>query len=210
MEDLSPGVVIISNGNNATYEHPGQVTLDLYASLPGPPTVFQTYKYLRGGLGGNVRDAFIADPETTDSDGRILVTVDTSAGTYTVSYGQNTSHTFSIKGGAVPASSVVIESLLPNPVGADEDLEEVTLRNKGPKTVSLVGWTLRDRSKLTWTLNSLGTLSPGQSKTVRRNRMPMTLNNSGDEIALLDLGGVVQDSFEYTSSTESIVIQTGH
>jgi hypothetical protein len=40
--------------------------------------------------------------------------------------------------------------------------------------------------------------------------MPMTLNNSGDEITLLDVGGVVRDKFEYTSSAENVLIQTGH
>lgn len=64
--DLAPMVIIISNGNNATYKHPRQATLDALASLPNAPAVFQTNKYLKGGSGGNVADAFIADPETTD------------------------------------------------------------------------------------------------------------------------------------------------
>lgn len=208
MEDLKPSVIVISNGNRADYQHPRKVTLDLYATLPGPPTVFQTNKYLAGGsLFGNVADAFIADPETADTDGTILITVNPSATSYTVSYG-SMSRNFSVKAG--PATSVVIDSLLSNPVGSDEELEAVALRNKGMTAVSLVGWKLRDRSGLSWTLTSLGTLAPGASKTVQRNGMAMSLNNAGDEITLLDAGGAEQDRFKYMSSTEGVAIQTGH
>ncbi len=38
----------------------------------------------------------------------------------------------------------------------------------------------------------------------------MTLNNGGDEITLLDAGKLERDRFEYGSSTESVVIKTGH
>jgi hypothetical protein len=40
----------------------------------------------------------------------------------------------------------------------------------------LLGWTLRDRSGLTWTLS--GTLTPGQSRTFVRNGQAMSLNNA--------------------------------
>jgi len=74
----------------------------------------------------------------------------------------------------------------------------------------LSGWTLRDRSGRTWALTGLGTLAPGNSKTIKRNGMPMSLNNAGDEIELLDAGNSVHDKFEYTGSTEGVAIQTGH
>jgi competence protein ComEC len=208
MEDLSPRVIVVSNGNNSTYKHPRRTTLDLYASLPQPPVVFQTNKYLQGGLGGNVPDAFIADLKSTNDNGTILLTVNLDSTSYQVSYGI-ASHTFPIKNIAA-ASTVVIHSLLPNPAGPDDILEEVTLRNKGTAAVSLTGWTLRDRSGLTWSLSTLGVLAPGELKTIRRNNMPMSLNNGGDEITLLDAANAVRDSFTYTSSTEGVVIQTLH
>jgi hypothetical protein len=40
--------------------------------------------------------------------------------------------------------------------------------------------------------------------------MSMSLNNGGDETALVDAGNVVRDRFEYTTSTEGVVIQTEH
>jgi hypothetical protein len=111
-------------------------------------------------------------------------------------------------GPVVTTAGVAIESLLPNPVGVDEQLEQVTLRNTGMTAVSLVGWILRDRSGLTWTLN--GTINPGQSRTFVRNNQDMSLNNAGDEIVLIDAAQVQRDSFTYMSSTQGIVIQTGH
>lgn len=38
----------------------------------------------------------------------------------------------------------------------------------------------------------------------------MSLNNSGDEVKLLDAADAVKDSFEYNSSSEGTLIQTGH
>jgi hypothetical protein len=40
--------------------------------------------------------------------------------------------------------------------------------------------------------------------------MSMSLNNGGDETALVDGGNVIGDRFEHTTSTEGVVIQTGH
>jgi hypothetical protein len=103
---------------------------------------------------------------------------------------------------------VVIDSLLPNPSGDDDLLEEVTLRNKGTTAVPLAGWTLRDRSGGTWMLN--GTLAAGQSRTFVRNGQTMSLNNAGDEIVLRDAGNMERDRFEYSASGEGTVITTQH
>jgi hypothetical protein len=102
----------------------------------------------------------------------------------------------------------VIESILPNPVGDDDQLEEVTVRNKGSSAVSLMGWTLQDRSGATWDLT--GTLVAGQSLTFRRNGQAMSLNNAGDEIALFDAGNVERDRFAYSASSEGTAIPTQH
>jgi hypothetical protein len=104
--------------------------------------------------------------------------------------------------------SAVIQSVLPNPAGDDTQLEEVTLRNAGTTSLNLSGWTLKDRSGLTWTLT--GTLTAGQSLTVRRHGQPMTLNNAGDEITLLDSANAERDRFSYTTSSQGQRIQTNH
>ena len=102
LEDLSPTVVIISNGNSARHQHPRSETLRRYEALPAPPSVFQTNKYLRRGEGANVPAAFIADVESSDSDGTILVTVKADALDYTVSFGPDRSSSFALKRGQVP------------------------------------------------------------------------------------------------------------
>ena len=111
-------------------------------------------------------EAFIADSQSGDKDGTILIAVDAATSTYTARYGTIV-RPFQIKNptASQPAATatVGIESLLPNPEGADEQLEEVTLRNRGTSAVPLCGWILRDRSALTWTLSS--SLNPGQAPT---------------------------------------------
>jgi len=103
-------------------------------------------------------------------------------------------------------AQVRMTSLLPNPPGNDTLHEEVTLKNLGTQAVSLAGWTLRDQSGRTWTLNSLGTLQPGQEKTIKRNGQPMALNNQGDTIGLVNAGGQVVQSVTYPAVQEGEVV----
>lgn len=74
----------------------------------------------------------------------------------------------------------------------------------------MAGWTLKDLSGKIWTLVGLGTIQPGQSSTIRRNKMPMSLNNSGDEIGLFDPCDQEKDKFKYTGSQEGVLIYTDH
>ena len=180
-----------------------QVTLDRYAGLNPAPKVFQTNKYFKGGSGGNVEDEFIADLESSNQDGTILVTVTGSE--YVVTYPDAT-HTLQTKSRGTTGASLIIESLLPNPVGPDVKLEEVTIRNDGTQSISLTSWTLRDASNRTMSLESLGSIAPGESKTVVRNGAAMSLNNKGDTITLVGPGNEPQDVFSYDSSSEGVRI----
>ena len=122
LQDMSPTVIVISNGSNRTYDHPRQSTLNRMQGLSPAPRIFQLNKYLGGDAqGGNVPDAFIADPQTTETDGTITLTVDAAAGTYVMTYGTQ-SHPFTIK--ARPTADVVIEALLPDPTSAADRIAE--------------------------------------------------------------------------------------
>ena len=209
MKDLKPTVIVISNGNHGGHQHPRQTILDRYDSLDPKPVVFQTNKYLKGGKGGNVADEFIADLEADDEDGTILVSVNKTAGNYTISY-RDLSRTYSIKDRGDQPSAVVIESLLPNPVGSDRINEEVTIRNDSGSTASMEGWTLEDKSGRIWALVSLGDIDSAQSATIIRNGMAMSLNNSGDEIALFNADHELIDKYSYAGSQSGVRIQTGH
>ena len=210
LADLRPSVIVISNGNHGGHKHPRQSTLTAYSQLNPAPTVFQTNKYLKGGTGGNVADSLIADLDPDGSEGTIALTVDRSAGSYTVAY-RDQEHTFSIKE-VSPAEpgSIVIESLLPNPVGSDRDLETVTLQNPGAASVTMAGWVLRDSDGRVWPLVSLGEIAAGSSATIVRDGMPMSLNNAGDTIEVVNASGEVVDSFTYATSSEGAEIETGH
>jgi len=126
-----------------------------------------------------------------------------------VSY-RNLSHTFQIKNRGHQPSAVVIESLLPNPDGSDRFNEEVTLRNDTVSVVSMEGWILEDESGRIRALVSLGNIDPGQSMTIRRNGMPMSLNNTGDEISIFNASHELVDRFSYPGSQQGVRIQTGH
>jgi beta-lactamase superfamily II metal-dependent hydrolase len=208
MNDLSPTVIIISNGNNALYQHPRQSVLDFYSTMTPPPTVFQTNKYFQGGAGGNEANAFIADTVSTGTNGTIVLTVAQDGGPYTVSY-RDRHIQFATKHPEIP-NRLVIESLLPDPVGDDIDLEEVTIHNAGGGSVGMSGWFLRDRSGRVWSLAGLGSIAAGQSATIRRNHMPMNLNNNGDGVFLIAPDNSIADSVSYTSTQEGVRISTGH
>ena len=123
----------------------------------------------------------------------------------------DTERRFSIKarGGTAPGS-IVIESLLPNPVGDENVLEEVTIRNAGGTTVTLAGWMLRDAHAHALSLDSLGQIAPGQSLTIRRNGAAMSQNNNGDTITVFGPSNQPGDSFTYSATTEGVRIVTGH
>lgn len=104
------------------------------------------------------------------------------------------------------SKGVAIARLLPDPVGDDQQGEEATLRNFGVVAVSLAGWKLRDRSDRSWSLDQIGVLEAtgqlGDQKTIARNGQPMTLNNAGDTVELVDSEGNVVDSVIYSQVRE--------
>jgi beta-lactamase superfamily II metal-dependent hydrolase len=214
MRDLNPSLIVISNGSNASYHHPRKSTLATYAGLTPAPVVLQTNRCNLSSPCGNVPAEFIADPRSSGKDGTIQIAVDAVSRTYTVKYGVSTVRTFAFKAGAPPIDGpsitpgAVIQSLLPNPEGDDEQLEEVTIRNVGTAALTLDGWRLRDRSGLTWALT--GSLPPAQAKTFKRRGQEMTLNNTGDEIVLVDPDAVERDRFSFTASSEGALIATNH
>jgi len=209
MNDIQPAVIIISNGNNKKYQHPRKTTLDFFSNMNPKPLVFQTNKYLQGGSGGNMEDEFIADLESTNTNGTILITVNLSTTNYIVNY-RDKEFIFPIKLQSIPNSLIIIESLLANPIGADIDLEEVTLRNKSGIDISVGDWFLKDESGRVWSLSTIDVIRDGESVVILRKRMPMNLDNDGDTIWLIDSNGKVQDTFNYAGSQEGIRIETGH
>ena len=206
--DMRPTAIVISNGNHHGHEHPRQSTLTRMAAVTPTPTVFQTNRYIPDSDpnddGGNVLQEFIADLQPGGPEGTIVVTVDQAAGSYTVAYRDQTPTFPTKQRGAVAVGTVVIQSLVPNPVGADRELEEVVLRNDGGAAVDLTEWVLEDASGRVWTLAGVGQLGAGQTATVLRAGMPMSLNNTGDTIVLRNDSGQAVDSLTYTATGEGV------
>ena len=57
------------------------------------------------------------------------------------------------------------------------------------------GWTLRDRGQNVFSLS--GTIAPGSSLTVTLSPNTMPLNNSGDEVFLIDHTGMIRHKVTY-------------
>jgi uncharacterized protein YdeI (BOF family) len=102
----------------------------------------------------------------------------------------------------VYSSAVVINELLPNPVGSDTTTEFIEVRNTGDAAVDLGGWQLDDAEggSAPYTIPSGTTLSGGSIKSFSRSDTKLALNNTGDSARLLDPAGVVKSSYTYSSS----------
>jgi hypothetical protein len=105
---------------------------------------------------------------------------------------------FDFEAGTSPTGGAPrIVSLLPNPEGDEDQNEKATITNIGSQPVDTTGWTLRDRAQRTRTLDSLGTIAPGVSKSIQRLGQPMAMNNRGDTIELVNTQGGVVHTFTY-------------
>jgi endonuclease/exonuclease/phosphatase family metal-dependent hydrolase len=94
-----------------------------------------------------------------------------------------------------PGDGVRIASLLPNPIGEDAGREQITIANGTNGALSLAGWTLRDRGQNVFTLS--GTIAASSSLTVTLSPNTMPLNNSGDEVFLIDKSGMNRHKISY-------------
>ena len=96
------------------------------------------------------------------------------------------------------SGAVAIASLLPDPVGADRGLELVTLRNLGTATANLQGWALQDRAGNRLSLE--GSVEAGEDLEISLLAGKLPLNNTGDEVLLLDPDGRIQSKVSYSAS----------
>jgi endonuclease/exonuclease/phosphatase family metal-dependent hydrolase len=96
------------------------------------------------------------------------------------------------------ALNIMIVSLLPNPNGIDNGNEQVTLRNNTQNDINLTGWKLRDRAGNEYNLS--GIVPSNNSLTITMTTFSMPLNNSGDDISLIDNQSNSKHHVSYTSS----------
>jgi Lamin Tail Domain len=97
-----------------------------------------------------------------------------------------------------PVAAVHILALLPNPGGPDEGHEEVTIGNGTAEEVNLAGWMLRDCAGNAFALT--GSIPAQQQLTITMHEFSMPLNNSGDDVLLLDPQGRLRHHVSYTAA----------
>lgn len=100
-----------------------------------------------------------------------------------------------------------IVSLLPNPQGSDNGREKVSLRNSTSSQIDLTNWRLRDRAGNVFPLS--GVVAANQTRTIVMTNFSMPLNNSGDEVLLIQPDGQVRHRVEYTRSQVQVTCPHG-
>lgn len=105
-----------------------------------------------------------------------------------------------------PSGGLRIASLIPDPPGSDAENESITLHNGGADDIALAGWTLRDEAGQTWKLDALGKARAGKDVTIKRSGQPMSLNNDGDTIELVNPSGASVQTVEYGSVSTGQVV----
>jgi len=105
------------------------------------------------------------------------------------------------RGNDPPAVALVIRSLLPDPIGPDVGFERVLLVNTGESAADLEGWFLQDASGHEVHLS--GTITGGEEKEILLEPGKLPLNNTGDEITLIDPEGRIRHRVTY--SAEDVV-----
>lgn len=94
-------------------------------------------------------------------------------------------------------TGVRIVAVLPDPPGEDAGQERVDLHNFSKKVVSLKGWQLLDRVGKRFPLQ--GSLAPGRTRRIVIGANTLTLDDSGDEVLLVDAHSNVRHRVEYRS-----------
>ena len=97
-----------------------------------------------------------------------------------------------------PPAALEIASLLPNPEGPDAGFENVTLRNMGVAVANIQGWSMQDRAGNRLALD--GAIQAGQDWEIVLRPGQMPLNNTGDEVVLIDPDGKIQNKASYSAS----------
>ncbi|RMF02054.1 MAG: hypothetical protein D6768_09175 [Chloroflexi bacterium] len=109
-----------------------------------------------------------------------------------------------VEGQAEP-ERVIFSEILPAPIDVDWDGDGVAdyhdewieLRNSSAQTVGLGGWQVRDSSGAAYVLPLNTTLPPGGFITLYYTQTGISLNNSGDSLALIDPAGAVADTLTF-------------
>lgn len=103
---------------------------------------------------------------------------------------------------AASGARVRLNEILPNPEG-DESGEFIELYNAGKQDVDLQFWSLQDKSKA-YTFSEKTIIKPGDYFVVKKKIFTFSINNSDEEISLLDPAGNIVDVMSFQKSKEGV------
>lgn len=125
--------------------------------------------------------------------------------TGTITKGQSNILTSTTKDGEIieqvtGSSNIIINEVLPNPKGTDNEDEFIELKNIGTETVSLVGWKLGDSSSKRYEIKQ-GSIKPEGYIIFKRSMTGIALNNTGgDEVKLFSSNNALINQTKYNDS----------
>lgn len=101
---------------------------------------------------------------------------------------------------------VVLYEFLPNPKGSDAEGEFIELRNTGEQVADIGGWLVDDAEggSSPYVIPAGTVVNPGEILLLRSQVTGIALNNSGDEVRILNSEGTVYKTVPYTSSSEGV------
>ncbi|MEK9158468.1 MAG: lamin tail domain-containing protein [Patescibacteria group bacterium] len=99
---------------------------------------------------------------------------------------------------SLSSASIILNEILPNPKGSDQDKEFVELKNVSADNVSLGGWKLTNRGGSSYALPATSTIPAGSFLVVSRQSSRLALKNTGGEaLELYDAANHLVDKAVY-------------
>ncbi|MBU0596803.1 lamin tail domain-containing protein [Patescibacteria group bacterium] len=103
---------------------------------------------------------------------------------------------------ALGSNDIIINEVLPNPAGSDNEEEFIEIKNIGNTTVDITGWKLGDSSTKRYKITQ-GSIKANEFIIFKRKVTNIALNNSGgDEVKLYSSGDALIDQIKYTGSAK--------
>lgn len=108
------------------------------------------------------------------------------------------------------SGDLLIEAVLPNPAGEDQDHEKIVLRNLTPQPVALANWILEDKKGQQFTFSSKS-LNSGEARVFDQNFFNLNLNNQDEVLKLYAPRGNLIDQIEWQEAANNQwIFKTDH
>ena len=106
---------------------------------------------------------------------------------------------------------IIINEILPDPAGPDEEGEWIELFNRGGVSVNMLGWQIDDEEggSRPFRFSEEFWFGPDEYLVVERAESKLALNNTGDSVRLSDPAGVLVDEVTYGKAIEGEVYARG-